>query len=160
MSIEKASISFMRKYGTTRRVKHKGKGKRTLSHKKKGWHYESQRHSLARYGVSTGRKRRTHSHRTASYSKPQFRSAPYFKAGLNAVVGVGNYMKKKNEEKKAREQKEKQEKEALEKKYDGEIQKPKEKLVEKIPFVKSFEKIEQDSNYREAQRNARENNLL
>lgn len=155
MSIEKMGDEFMRKYGS-KPVKRKSRKRKATSNQ--GWTDEPVRHSMASYGIKSGRKTRDYA------PKQTFKSAPYIKAGvgfgvagLGAGLGLlkstGSFLAKKREEK-LRKDREREEY------LDGEIRTPlSERVRERVPFVRPIDNAIWNDTYYKAQLNAKRQKL-
>ena len=150
MSIEKMGDEFMRKYGS-KPVKRKHK--KRISSSNQGWTDEPVRHSMASYGIKSGRKTRDYT------PKQTFNSAPYIKAGIGfGVAGLSataRFLAKKKadaDRKRAEENAKQKFKEDVF--YDGKITPAKKPLEENIPFVKNLKDAERKQQFKEAQLHA------
>ena len=146
--VEWAHDDFMKKYGTKKPKKRKHK--KCVS-KPQGWENEPSRHSLASYGVKTGTKSST-----ANFEKYKPAIALGVKgvgAGIGLAKSTGAFLEKKREDKLRKEQ----EREAF---LDGEIHVPfKEKLEDKVPFVRTFDNARKNKSFSEAQRHAKQQKI-
>ena len=150
--VEWAHDDFMKKYGTKKPKKKKHKKSVSKSYStNQGWENESARHSLASYGVSTGRKSST-----ADFEKYKPVIALGVKglgAGIGLAKSTGAFLAKKREDKLRKEQ----EREAF---LDGEIRTPlREKVKDRVPFVRPIDNVIKNENYFQAQQHAKKQRL-
>ena len=150
--VEWAHDDFMKKYGTKKPKKKKHKKSVSKSYSSnQGWENESARHSLASYGVKTGTKSSTNNFE--KYKPAIALGAKGVSAGIGLAKSTGAFLEKKREDKLRKEQE-------REEYLDGEIRTPfKEKLEDKVPFVRTFDNARKNKSFSEAQRHAKQQKI-
>ena len=150
--VEWAHDDFMKKYGTKKPKKKKHKKSVSKSYSSnQGWENESARHSLASYGVKTGTKSSTNNFE--KYKPAIALGAKGLGAGIGLAKSTGAFLAKKREDKLRKEQ----EREAF---LDGEIRTPlREKVKDRVPFVRPIDNVIKNENYFQAQQHAKKQRL-